>query len=59
MLIFFLSGSPNDQFVSDLLHYGAGNFVPFLADLIEVGNGWVEGLLAQLAGCSSVVSNLE
>lgn len=47
---FFKFRSPESQVVSDELHNGGGILVLVFFDLIDVGNGIVEGLLGKLTG---------
>ena len=55
MVSFFEFGSPESEVVSDELHDCCGVFVLVLFDLVDIGDGIVEGLLGELAGDSWVV----
>ncbi len=52
---FFEFRSPESEVVPDQLHDGGGILVLFLFDLVDVGNGIVEGFLGELAGNAWVV----
>ena len=50
VLLFLELGGPESKVVSDQLHDGGGILVLVFLDLINVGNGVIEGLLGELAG---------
>lgn len=56
-IVLFKLGSPEGQIVSDQLHDGGGILVLFFLDLVNVGNGLIEGFLGKLAGSAGVVLN--
>jgi len=51
-------GGPESQVVSDELHNGGGVLVLVFLDVLDVGDGVVEGLLGQVAGLGGVVEAL-